>query len=118
MLVVKRLIIFADIVAITVILVVMNMTTPSEIGPLGVLVFFTMIYLLMLGLATAVMTILKKAGGKRKEMVRRDYVYASVMAFAPIMLLLVRSFGEMNVVVVGLVGVFVGLGCLLVNKWV
>ena len=79
--------------AAVVILLMLNFTTPAEIGPFGVLVFFTMVYVLMLGLGILL-----------------------VKFFVKLMLMLVQSVGTVSVLTVVLVMMFTGLGCFLVSK--
>ena len=100
--------------AAVVILLMLNFTTPAEIGPFGVLVFFTMVYVLMLGLGILLVKFFVKL--LRRTMRRKDYLYGAVVAFAPIMLMLVQSVGTVSVLTVVLVMMFTGLGCFLVSK--
>ena len=110
----KHLIPAMSLGATVLLLLMLNFTTPAEIGPFGVLVFFTMFYVLMLGLGILLVKFFVKLMGK--PMRRKDYLYGAVVAFAPIMLMLVQSLGTMSWLTVGLVGVFTGLGCFLVSK--
>lgn len=110
----NRLILLVSLVATIVLLAMLNLTTPTEIGPLGVLVFFTMVYAAVFGFAVLVLWGLRKAAGK--ELVRKDYYYAVTVAFGPIMLLLVQSFDNLNFFTIGLVVLFVFLLCFLVKK--
>ena len=110
----RHLIPVFSLVAAVILLVMLNFTTPAGIGPLGVLVFFTAVYVLMLGVATQVVKVFQKIMGK--QVGRKSYLYGAVVAFGPIMLLLAQSLGSMSWVTVGLVVVFVFLGCFLVNK--
>lgn len=110
---ISRLIALSSLLAVVVMLVMMNLTNPVEVGPLGVLVFFTMFYIAMFGLATWLvdmfLKVVKKTSHKRLS-------YAAVIAFGPIMLLLLRSFGSLNLGTLGVVILFCFLGCFLVNK--
>ena len=111
----NRLILLISLVAVAILLVMLNLTTPAEVGPLGVLVFFTMIYVAMFGLATLVIWGMRRVTGK-EGLTKKDYYYAVTVAFGPIMMLLVQSFGNLNVFTIGLVVVFVFLLCFLVKK--
>ena len=113
---VNRLIILFSLVALIVIMVMLNLTSPAEIGPLGVLVFFTMIYIVVLGVATGLVALMRRVTGHKNGMRRKDYFFAAVIAFGPIMLLLVQSFGSFSLWTVGLTVMFVVLGCFLVSK--
>ena len=105
-----------SLVLVILLLVMMNFTTPMEVGPLGVLLFFTTIYVIIFGVTGAVVRVLY--GINRKKMNRKGYFYAAVVAFAPIMLLLVRAFGSLSIWTGVLVGIFVGVMCFLVKKMV
>ena len=87
----KRLIFLISLVAVVVLLAMMNFTTPAEVGPLGVLVFFTTIYIVMIGVMVGVVSIFRRIAGKRGKMTRKDYAYALALALGPIMMLLAHS---------------------------
>lgn len=105
----------ASLASLVVLAVILNLTTPTEIGPLGVLVFFTTCYVLMFGVANLLVRMVVRIMGKKQPR-RKLRLYGAVLAFAPVMLLLVRSFGSMNWWTLGLVGLFELLGCFLVYK--
>lgn len=113
----NRLIMLISLVATVVILVMLNLTTPAAVGPLGVLVFFMMIYAAVFGLAVWILWLLNRLLGKR-GMRRKDYYYAATVAFGPIMMLLVQSFGGLSFFTVLLTVAFVFLGCFLVKNMV
>lgn len=110
----KRLIPVLSLFAAVVLLVMLNFTTPTGIGPLGVLVFFTMFYVLMFGLAVGIVKIFAKLLGK--PMRRKEYLYGVVVAFGPIMLMLAQSLGSVSLLTIALTVLFVLLGCFLVSK--
>ncbi len=110
----KHLIPVLSLLAAVILLVMLNFTTPTGIGPLGVLVFFTTFYVLMFGLAVGVVRIFAKLVGK--QMGRKEYLYGVVIAFGPIMLMLAQSLGSISVLTVALTVLFVLLGCFLVSK--
>jgi len=112
----NRVLLIISLALAIILLAMMNFTTPMEVGPFGVLLFFTTIYVIVFGILASLIKILYKIN--KKEMKRKGYVYAAVIAFAPIMLLLVRSFGSLSIWTTALVIVFVGLGCFLVKKTV
>ena len=112
----NRIMLPLSVALIILLLVMMNFTTPMEVGPLGVLLFFTTIYVIILGLTGAVVRLLYRIN--KKKMNRKGYLYAAVVAFGPIMLLLVRSFGSLSIWTAVLVAFFVGVSCFLVKKMV
>ena len=112
----NRVMLLVSLALTIVLLVMMNFTTPMEVGPLGVLLFFTTIYIIVFGLVSALVQLVYRIN--KRKMGRKGRFYAAVIAFAPIMLLLVRSFDSLSVLTAGLVLVFVGLMCFLVKKLV
>ena len=112
---VNRLILLLSLVAVVVLIVIMNFFAPMDLGPFGVLLFFTMVYAVVFGVCTGLVGIFAKLNGRAK-MRRKDYTYAAMIALGPLMLLMVRSFGSFNYGTVALVAVCVGLGCFVVSK--
>lgn len=112
----NRLILLVSLVAVIILLAMMNLTTPTEIGPSGVLVFFLLIYVVMFGVCTGAVAVFRKMTRAKGKMGRKQYFYAAVMAFAPLMMLLIQSFGSVNLLTVALLAVFVAVGCFVINK--
>lgn len=110
----RRLIPVLSLFAAVILFVMLNFTTPAEIGPLGVLVFFVAIYLLVYGIAFVLVKMFTRLTGNRVG--SRTYLYAAILAFGPLMLLLAQSLGNVSIVTVGLVVIFVVLACFLVGK--
>ncbi len=110
----KHLIPVLSLFAAIVLLLMVNFTTPAGVGPFGVLVFFTACYLLMLGISVAIVKLFRKLIGK--QMGNRGYLYAAIIAFAPIMLLLVQSLGTLTPLTVALVVLVIFLVCFMVSK--
>ena len=111
----NRLMMLASLIAVIVILAMINLTTPTGVGPLGVLVFFVMVYVVVFGVTNLVVAgFMKFTGSKQGEQKQR--LYAAVISFGPIMLLLIQSFGSLNLMTAAMVIVFVFLGCFIINK--
>ena len=111
----NRLMILLSLVAVIIILAMINLTTPTSVGPLGVLVFFTMIYVVIYGVVNLIVVAFMKANGKKGGEKKNRY-YSAMISFGPIMLLLIQSFGSLCVITVAMVMVFVALGCFVINK--
>jgi len=94
----------------------LNFTTPLGIGPLGVLVFFTMIYILSYGLFFYLEKMFLRISGKGKELTSRHYIYVAITAFAPVMVLLTKSFGVNLLFGISASVAFVFLACFLASK--
>lgn len=112
----NRVITLASLIALIVLMVMLNLTNPAAIGPLGVLIFFVMIYLVMLGVMTGLVGLWLLLTGKKGGMGKKDHAYAAVLALAPLMVLLVQAFGSLGPWTLALIVIFEGLGCFLVNK--
>ena len=112
----NRFITVISLMSVAVLLVLLNFTTPTTLGPVGVLLFFILVFVILLGVATGVVGIFRKILGKKGGMTGKDYQCAAVIAFAPIMLLLAQSLGNLSVLTVILTGMFAFLGCFLVLK--
>lgn len=111
----NRMMLLFSLVSIIVILVMMNFTTPTSVGPLGVLVFLTMLYVLVFGIVNGLVAVFMKAAGKNRDE-HKNRIYAAIISFGPIMLLLVQSFGSLNILTALGVVVVVALGCFVVAK--
>jgi hypothetical protein len=94
----------------------LNFTSPTEIGPFGVLLFFTTLYATIFSIFAIIMQVFYRLAYKRDAFRNKDYLYAAVMAFGPIMLLMARSFGAINLWTISLIAIFVFLGEFLVAK--
>lgn len=110
----KRLILFLSLVAAVLMLFMLNFTTPAGVGALGVLVFFFACYVLTLGIAVLLVRLFTRLAGKK--MGRKGYLYAAVIAFGPIMLLLVQSLGALTPITLVLVVTLILLVCFLISK--
>ena len=112
----NRFIMLMSLVCLIALMVMMNFTTPTEIGPLGVLVFFTTIYVMVYGIVVGLLIIFRKMTAKRGKIVKKDYVYAAAISMGPIMLLLAHSIGtEWWLAIPGVV-LFVVLFCFVISK--
>ena len=110
-----------SIISLFGILIMVNFTTPLDAGVLGVLVFFTMIFILLFGVMVELIKIFQKIladknGRGKKPEENKVFMYATVAAFGPIMLLIIRTFSSVNIFTIMLVAIFVFLGCFLIHK--
>lgn len=110
----RHLIPVLSLLSAVVLLIMLNFTNPAEVGPLGVLVFFTTFYVLMFGLAVGLVRILMRALGKTSR--RRMYLYGAAIAFGPVLLMLLQAFGSINLGTVTLTALFVLLCCFVINR--
>ena len=107
--------------------VLLNVSNPSEIGPLGILAVFFCLYLVLCGVMLfvlwgghRVMARLLKPLLVRRPIVpmsaHKAYYFASVLALGPIMLLGMQSVGGVDPTGAGLVGLFMLIGCVYIAK--
>lgn len=95
-------------------LAMMNFMTPTDAGPLGVLLFFTTLYVVMFTLATILVAAFFKIKKKTKLGVR-GYEYAAILGLAPVMLLVMRSFIGFSMLSLALTAAFEVIGCFLIK---
>ena len=105
-----------SILGLAVLTTMLIFTSPTEIGPVGVLLFFTTIYIISFGILTLLYQSFIRLAFRRSEFRSKDYLYSAVLAFTPIMLLMARSFGAINLWTVSLIAIFLGLAEFLVYK--
>lgn len=91
-------------------------TSPTDIGPVGVLVFFTTVYFVAFGLIAKLLQLFYRLALKRETFRTKDYISAAVLAFAPSMFLMTRSFGAISIWNGLLIVLFVALVEFLVYK--
>ena len=87
-----------------------------EIGPFGVLLFFTTLYVSIFGFFTLIMQAFYRLAFKREKLRNKDYLYSAVISFGPIMLLMARAFGAISLWTVSLIFFFLILTEFLVAK--
>ena len=112
----NRIILVSSIIGLAVLLLMLIFSSPTEIGPLGVLLFFTTLYIVCFGVITLLMQCFIKLAFQKKTLRNKDYLYSAVLAFGPIMLLMVRSFGAVNLWTISLIIIFLSLAEFLVYK--
>ena len=112
----KHIAIAISIIGLAVLLIMLNLTSPTEIGPFGVLLFFTTLYLSIFGICSILIYIYRHLALRQDSLRNKDYLYAAVLAFGPIMLLMARSFGAISLWTIGLIILFVTLAEFLVAK--
>lgn len=112
----NRVIYSISIIGLVALIIMLNVTSPTEIGPFGVLLFFTTIYVVCFGVMTLIWQAFRKTAMKQNVLRGKDYLYTAVMAFGPIMLLMARSFGAISVWTISLIVVFLILAEFLVYK--
>ncbi|MBR3176860.1 hypothetical protein IKF25_02705 [Candidatus Saccharibacteria bacterium] len=99
----NKLLLMISVLAAVVLAAMMFLTSPSSIGPVGVLVFFTTSYLFFLGLAALGCRLFFMIRGKINKakastnLSKKSLRYGLVVALAPVALMLVGSFGGISI---------------------
>ena len=112
----NRLMGIVSIGGLAALILMISITSPTEIGPLGVLLFFTILYITIFGGISILMGLFYRLAFKRENFRNKDYLYAVVLAFGPIMMLMARSFGAITPWTVTLILLFLALAEFLVYK--
>lgn len=112
----KRFMLALSLIGLAVLSLMLNFTSPTEIGPFGVLLFFTTVYLESFAIVVLVMGKFYEIALRRKDFRKKDYAYAIVASFSSIIFLMVRSFGMVNRWALGVILLFVVLAEFLVYK--
>lgn len=122
-----RIISVSLVLAVIVLFVILQTTTPSTAGPVGVLFVFIFIYMLVLGVLTFLLFWGSRLGNRVLQLIRqkvlyrpltliRSYYFSSILALAPVIFIGMQSVGEVGFYDVVLVLLFVAVGCFYVAK--
>ena len=112
----NRITLSLGIIGLAALILMLNILSPSDIGPLGVLLFFTTVYVTIFGFITFLMEPFLKIAFRREKMSNKDYLYSAVLSFGPIMFLMARSFGAISLWTTALIIIFLFLAEFLVKK--
>lgn len=112
----NRVILSIGLISFAVLLIVLNLTSPSDIGAAGVLFLFVIFYIFIFSMVCLLWMLYYRLALSRTVFRVKDYLYAAVLSFAPIMLLIARSFSAINVWVLCLIALFTFLAEFLVAK--
>lgn len=119
---IKKIIFSLMIVSVIGLSLLLNLTSPSNIGPMGILVFFIMLYIIFLGLFSFFLHIVGRisAGFLKKPLkiidFKRSYYYATALALAPVILIAQQSIGEVGFFEFILVIIFEAIACIYISK--
>jgi hypothetical protein len=94
----NRFFIFLSLLAGAILAAMLFFTTPAGVGPVGILLFFILTYVVMLGVVLLLVRIFVRLVYKRKKMNWRDCANGAVLAFWPVMILVFISLGASNVI--------------------
>lgn len=122
-----RSIAISGVVAVVVLIITLQLTTPSTIGPLGLLFVFVLIYVAILSMLTFLLYALNRVIIRvshtmtvrrpvRQLSLQRAYYYSSVVSLAPVMLIGMQSVGVVGIYEILLIAAFTGLTCVYIAK--
>ena len=112
----NRVVALVTMIGLAALIIMLIFTSPTELGPLGVLVFFTTLYVTVFGFIALVLRAFYRLAFNRNNFRNKDYLYSAVMAFGPIMMLMARAFGAVSLWTVVLIILFLALAEFLVYK--
>ena len=115
------------IASLCLLLLLLNNTAPTSVGPFGILAVFVFSYISSLGIVTYVLygasylvSYVSSSLTVKKPIARlgfrEAYYYSTIVAVAPVMLIGLQSVNTIGVYEYGLVGLFVLIGCLYITK--
>lgn len=123
----SRVIAISVILAIFMLAIVLHVTQPSTVGPLGILAVFILLYVSVLGVLTFLLygmsMIISKVSTSftvKKPIqplsLSRSYYFSSVIGLAPVMLIGMQSVAEVEIYDVLLISLFVAIACVYISK--
>jgi len=123
----KKIVVIITLVSLCLLVILVNTSTPTSIGPFGILAVFMSAYLSLLGVMTFFIFSVSKltahlssAFTVRKPILalsfKKSYYYSTVFSAAPIMLIGLQSVGSVGPYELALVLLFIVIGCIYITK--
>jgi hypothetical protein len=123
----EKIVAITTITSLCLLAVLLNVTSPTTIGPFGILIVFILGYTSSLGVVTYILYTASRliAHFSSAFTVKRPissmpfrvaYYYSTVISAAPIMLIGLQSVGAIGFYEVILVGLFSVIGCVYITK--
>lgn len=123
----EKLVAITTVVSLCLLIILLNLTAPTTIGPFGILAVFIFAYTSSLGVVTyflyaisRIVAHLSSAFTVKKPLsalsFRRAYYYSTVIAAVPIMLVGLQSVGSIGPYELALVLIFAVIGCVYITK--
>lgn len=109
----KKAMMAMGLLAVIATVVLLNLTSPTDVGPLGVLVLLLSLYILSLNVATFLVWMVFRP---RKLSFNMSFRYGAGIAFAPIIVMSMNAFGGSGWLGLGLAVIFVGLSCVMISR--
>ena len=123
----RKIIVLMTAVAVFLLGVVLQVTTPSSIGPVGLLAVFFLLYIIALGASTGILVggsrllhwFGKRIAFKRPVRIfniRQAYYYSTILAFGPTIAIALRSIGSLGGYEVVLIILFLVVGTVYISR--
>lgn len=123
----QKVVTISAITSLCLLAILLNVSTPTSIGPFGILVVFILAYTSLLGVVTYFFYSLSRfivnlstAFTVKKPLIaisfKRAYYYSTVVSATPIMLIGLQSVGAIGLYEVVLVLLFTIIGCVYITK--
>lgn len=117
----------STVIAGIILIIMLQTTHPSTVGPLGLLAVFFLLYIIILGATTELLwvgskliqTVGRRVTSKRppgRLSLQRAYYFSSVLALGPVMALAMLSIGALGAYEIVLIGVFLAVATLYVSR--
>lgn len=122
-----KFLIVAAVISGVALTIILNMTTPANAGAFGILAVFVFAYIFILSVLTFliyglsrivmfVMAMFMTHTSQETVSLRRAYYYSTVLALVPVIIISMQSVGGVGPYELGLIGLFVLIGCIYVTK--
>lgn len=118
-----RILSLSTVVSATLLALIFRTTSPATVHPIIILAVFFLVYVLALGVLTffvygvgRVVSSLPQLRDRNELSVKRSYIYASVLAVAPVILMGMISIGRASVYEIFLVVMFEIIVCFYIAK--
>ena len=122
-----KIIAASTLIAGIILIIMLQVTNPSTVGPLGLLAVFFLLYVIILGAFTellwlgsyGVQTVGRRFTSKRppgRLSLARAYYFSTVLALGPVMALAMKSIGSLGLYETVLIAVFIAVGTLYVSR--
>jgi hypothetical protein len=122
----KHIVVVASVISTVILILLMNLTTPAEIGAMGVLLFFVLAYIISFGVFSGLIYLGYRikarliggassgviSGGTSAISEKAVYRYGAVLGFLPIMLVVSQGSWLGILISIG----FASLVCFIVSK--
>jgi len=123
----SKLLVGIFLISITTLTFLLQTTNPGTIGPIGILLVFVALYILVLCVLIFLLIAVNRVHIKASRLVPtgrpaqrltviRAYYFSSVLALGPVMMIGMQSVGRVGIYEVALVTLFLAISCIYVAK--